>query len=114
MPSPSPRSQMLRDDLLAQLRAANKPLTTRRLREFAAPIPVEGFTVRAAPLREHVYRALQQMRAENLVEPIPSCGRDLAWQLTTHGAARQEIDTLNAVFALPATPQPSMQPKDKP
>ncbi|ETZ66983.1 hypothetical protein L841_3233 [Mycobacterium sp. MAC_080597_8934] len=48
------------------------------------------------------------------MEPIPSCGRDLAWQLTTQGAARQEIDTLNAVFALPAAPQPSMQPKDKP
>lgn len=112
---PNPRNQMLRDDLLAQLRSANKPLTTRRLRAGAAPIPVDGFTIRSAPLREHVYRVLQQMRADNLVEPIATCGRDLTWRLTTHGAARQEIDALTALFAHPAAPQPSIhQPKEHP
>lgn len=110
MPSSSPRTQMLRDDLLAQLRSARKPLTTRRLRAGAAPIPVDGFTVRAAPLREHVYRVLRQMQADNLVEPIATCGRDLAWQLTPQGAARDEIDSLTALLALPAATPLSMQP----
>lgn len=112
---PSPRNQMLRDDLLAQLRSANKPLTTRRLRAAAAPIPVDGFTIRAAPLREHIYRVLQQMRADDLVESIATCGRDLTWRLTTHGAAREEIDTLTTLFAEPAAPRPPIQqPKEHP
>lgn len=100
MPSAIPRNQMLRDDILAQLRSATTPLTTRRLRVAAAPVPVDGFTVRAAPLREHVYRVLQQMRADRLVEPVPTCGRDLAWRLTDSGAAKDEITSLRELFAL--------------
>ena len=50
------------------------------------------------------------MQADNLVEPIPTCGRDLAWQLTPQGAARDEIDSLTALLALPAATPLSMQP----
>ena len=114
MPSAIPRNQMLRDDILAQLRSATTPLTTRRLRAAAAPVSIDGFTVRAAPLREHVYRVLQQMRADRLVEPVPTCGRDLAWRLTEHGAAKDEIASLAELFALaPVQSRVSGQHRDQ-
>lgn len=108
MPSAIPRNQMLRDDILAQLRSATTPLTTRRLRVAAAPVPIDGFAVRAAPLREHVYRVLQQMRADRLVEPVPTCGRDLAWRLTDSGAAKDEISSLRELFALAPVHSPGI------
>ena len=108
MPSAIPRNQMLRDDILAQLRSATTPLTTRRLRVAAAPVPIDGLAGRAAPLREHVYRVLQQMRADRLVEPVPTCGRDLAWRLTDSGAAKDEISSLRELFALAPVQSPGI------
>ncbi len=112
MPSNIARTQMLRDDILAQLRSATAPLTTRRLRAGAAPVPIDGFTIRAAPLREHVYRVLRQMRADRLVEPVPTCGRDLAWRLTESGAAKDEIAALTELFALQPQPRAIGQHRD--
>lgn len=102
MPSRHPTHQMLRDDLLAQLRSTAKPVTTRRLQAVAAPLPFAGLNGRWRPLREHVYRELRRMQADSLVEPIPTCGREVSWQLTPTGAAAAEIDMLRALFDQPA------------
>lgn len=101
MPSRTGVGQMLRDDLLAQLRSTSSPQTTRRLRHAASLIPAPGFKGHWQPLREQVYRALRLMQHDGLVEQIATCGREVAWKLTDKGAARQEIENLTALFALP-------------
>ncbi|MDO3101041.1 hypothetical protein P5V93_24300 [Mycobacteroides abscessus subsp. abscessus] len=121
MPSRHRTHQMLRDDLLAQLRAAAKPVTTRRLRASASPLPFAGLNGRWRPLREHVYRELRRMQADALVTPIPTCGREVSWQLTPSGAATDEIALLRDLFAAPTSrggraemaPQRSNPPKDR-
>lgn len=104
MPSGTGVGQMLRDDLLAQLRSSTSPLTTRRLRHAASLIPAPGFKGHWQPLREQVYRALRHMQHDGLVEQLATCGREVAWKLTDKGAARQEIEYLTTLFTLPQVP----------
>ncbi|VBA61501.1 hypothetical protein [Mycobacterium attenuatum] len=101
MPSPRGVSSVLRDDVLAQLRSARRPLTTRTLRMRAAPVAVPGTSVRRPPLDQQVYRALARLRAAGMVTSIPACGRSVLWQLTEKGSAAAEIDALEALFAAP-------------
>lgn len=103
MPSRHRVHQMLRDDLLAQLRCTAKALTTRHLRAGAAPLPSPELNGRWRPLREHVYRELRRMELDALVVAIPTCGREVSWQLTALGAAGAEIEMLRVLFAQPCT-----------
>lgn len=121
MPSRHRVHQMLRDDLLAQLRGTSKALTTRHLRAGAAPLPSPGLNGRWRPLREHVYRELRRMEIDALVIAIPTCGREVSWQLTDLGAAEDEIESLRDLFNQPCAmgrtelaPQVLHPPKDIP
>ena len=115
MSSCQPVSHMLRDDVLAQLRSARRPLSTRTLRMRAAPVRVPGTILRRPPLDQQVYRALAALRAAGVVTSTPACGRSVLWQLTEKGCAAAEIESLEALFAAPPatlrTPaRPSVQP----
>jgi hypothetical protein len=116
VPSSQGVSHVLRDDVLAQLRLARRPLSTRTLRTRAAPVPVAGTSLRRPPLDQQVYRALARLRAAGLVTSIPACGRSMLWQLTEKGSAAAEIEVLEALFAAPPatlrTPaRPGAQPR---
>ena len=101
MPSCHSISHMLRDDVLAQLRSARRPLSTRTLRMRAAPVRVPGTTLQRPPLDQQIYRALAALRAAGLVTSTPACGRSVLWQLTEKGCAADEIEMLKALFASP-------------
>lgn len=102
MPSDLDLAVMLRHDILAQLRSASRPLSTRTLRMRAAPVPVAGTTVRRPPLDPQIYRSLARLRAAGLVTSITTGGRSVLWQLTPKGAAGDEIAELEALLAATA------------
>lgn len=100
MPSDLDPSNILRNDILAQLRSTARPVSTRTLRMRAAPVPVAGTTLRRPPLDQQVYRTLARLRATGIVASIPTCGRSVLWQLTAKGAAADEIAHLEALLTV--------------
>ena len=63
--------QRLRDDLLAQLRTARRPMSTTELRDNAPTQPIRaGSAVTVAPLQEQVHRALCVPRAHGKDDEI--------------------------------------------
>jgi hypothetical protein len=91
-------NRRLRDDILAQMRTARRPLTTTQLRENAASLPVRpGARTQLAPPQEQVYRALCQLRAQGKVRQHPTPGRDVAWVIV-RGEDDDEIARLEAAL----------------
>ena len=92
---------MLRDDLLAQLRSAPRPLSTAQLLAHAPDVPVSGARQRFAPLREQIYRALCALERGGLVTRVDAEGRSLHWTASPTAADR-EIAALEAAFHAPS------------
>lgn len=91
-------NRQLRDDIVAQLRTARRPMTTTQLREKAPRLPLRrgGPTVLAPP-QEQIYRALCQLRSQGMVRQHPTPGRDAAWVIVP-GEADDEIARLEAAL----------------
>jgi hypothetical protein len=91
-------NRQLRDDIVAQLRTARRPMTTTQLREKAPRLPLRrgGPTVLAPP-QEQIYRALCQLRSQGMVRQHPTPGRDAAW-VVVPGEADDEIARLEAAL----------------
>lgn len=104
MPNRTRRIAMLRDDILAQLRAAAGPLSTSHLRCHAAKVPVPGATGLFAPLQEQVFRTLRGLMRDQLVSRTAAGGREVTWALTAAGAAAEEIAALEHVLHLDCRP----------
>ena len=97
--------QRLRDDLLAQLRTARRPMSTSELRDKAPTQPLRaGSAVTVAPLQEQVYRALCVLRVHGKVEQHRSQGRTVSWVAAADTDADDEIADLEAAFQ--ASPVP--------
>ena len=60
-------NRILRDDLLAQLRTSNTPLTTAELRRRAPRVPAARIIGPVAPLHEHIYGLLCGLQRQGLV-----------------------------------------------
>ena len=91
-------NRQLRDDILAQLRTARRPMTTTQLREKAPRLPLRsGGQTLLAPPQEQVYRALCQLRSRGTVRQHPTPGRDAAWVIVP-GEADDEIARLEAAL----------------
>lgn len=101
MPEPAPASSILRDDLLAQLRSAPRPLSTAQLLARAPDVPVRGTLQRFAPLREQIYRALCALERGGLVTRVEEEGRSQHWTASPTAADR-EIAALEAAFQAPS------------
>lgn len=97
MPNPAPAASVLRDDLLAQLRSAARPLSTTQLLSQAPDVPVRGARQRFAPLREQIYRALCALERGGLVTRVNVEGRSQHWTASPTVADR-EIAALEAAF----------------
>ena len=94
----SAAARILRDDLLAQLRVAGRPLTTAQLCRQAPRVPTPGAAVPLPPLREQVYRILCTLRRDDLVTRTKTPDRFVAWAVAP-GPADDEIAALEAVLA---------------
>ena len=107
MGNTSPAAQILRKDLLAQLRAAGCSLTTLQLRGQASRVPVPGAAVALPPLREQVYRVLRALQRDGLVTrgrafATVGDGGQVAWSAAP-SPADGEIAALEAAFRATAT-----------
>jgi hypothetical protein len=103
---------MLRDDILAQLRAAGRPLTTTELRKNAPKVPTRGATHLLAPLQEQIYRVLRGLVHDGLVTRTASGRRTITWT-TTPGQADDEIAALQAALSISIDrPRPNAAPTD--
>jgi len=101
VPDPATASSILRDDLLAQLRSATRPLSTAQLLARAPVVPVAGTRQRFAPLREQIYRALCALERGGLVTRVDAGDRSLHWEASP-SAADHEIAALEAAFRAPS------------
>ena len=90
----------LRDDLIAQLRAVRRPLTTAQLCRHAAHVPVPGLAVPLPPLREQVYRVLCALHREGLITR-EQAARCVVWSAAPNPIADREIAALEAAFSAP-------------
>ena len=101
-------NELLRDDILAQLRTARRPMSTTELREKAPTQPFRpNSTRRFPPLQEQVYRALCRLRSEGKVDQHCARGRIVTW-VAVAGDADDEIADLEASFqASPTADDPS-------
>lgn len=71
---------ILRDDLLAQLRAAGRPLTTSELRANAPEQPLwPGAAHRYRPPQEQIYRILCRLAGNGKIIRHPARGRTVTW-----------------------------------
>jgi len=104
VPNRTRRIDMLRDDILAQLRAAAGPLSTSHLRCHATKVPVPGATGLFAPLQEQVFRTLRGLMRDQLVFRAAAGGHEVTWALTAAGAAAEEIAALERVLHLQCRP----------
>ncbi|MGV7254601.1 hypothetical protein PJI20_10030 [Mycobacterium kansasii] len=109
MPSRAYSIQMLRDDLLAQMRSAQRPLCTSELRENAGRLPVPGAARAFPPIREQIYRVMCGLENDGLVTRASTSGRAATWALTPAGAATDEIAALENALRLPAARPAGMQ-----
>jgi hypothetical protein len=91
-------TRILRDDLLAQLRATRWPLTTAQLQRHAAHVPTPGAAVLLPPIREQVYRVLCALHRDGLVARAPAERVGNVW-LAAPSPADEEIAALEAAFA---------------
>nr|VTP01789.1 hypothetical protein BIN_B_04192 [Mycobacterium riyadhense] len=106
MPRYSPATRILRDDLLAQLRSATRPLSTSELREHAPNVPMPRMAHAVVPVSEQVYRILCALHKQGLVTRAGAKGRDATWDAAPTGADA-EIAALEAMLSLSAdTAQP--------
>ncbi|GAB4897879.1 hypothetical protein MAHJHV34_49750 [Mycobacterium avium subsp. hominissuis] len=102
-------NETLRDDILAQLRTARRPMSTSELRAHAPRLPLRpGGGPLLAPLQEQVYRALCVLRRHGKVAQHQSRGRIVTWVATHDGDDDEEIADLEAAFRgrLPAPGDP--------
>lgn len=97
MPNTTAATRILRDDLLAQLRSAQRPLTTTQLRNHAPAVPVAGATVPRPPIQEQIYRVLCALERQSLAKRGPTQGREVTW-LPAPNPADREIAALEAAF----------------
>jgi len=105
-------TQILRDDIMAQLRAAGRPMTTTELRKNAPKVPTRGATQLLAPLQEHIYRVLRGLVHEGLVTRSTLGRRTVTWS-TTPGQAEHEIAALEAALSISIDqPRPNAAPTD--
>ena len=105
--------QRLRDDLLAQLRTARRPMSTTELRDNAPTQPIRaGSAVTVAPLQEQVYRALCVLRVHGKVEQHRSLGRIVTWVAVADTDADDEIADLEAAFQASPVPSGGQPPAD--
>jgi hypothetical protein len=89
---------ILRDDLLAQLRAAARPMSTSELRSNAPGLPLwPGASRRYPPAQERIYRALCRLADARKVIRHPSRGRTVTWSAAP-SADDAEIDILERAF----------------
>lgn len=98
MPSSSAATRVLRDDLLAQLRIAQRPLTTAQLRLHAPEVPVAGVAISCAPIHEQIYRVLCGLERQGLLTRGGREGREVTWMAAANPADR-EIAALEAAFS---------------
>lgn len=106
MPNTQRISEIIRNDVLAQLRTTDRPMTTEHIRRGSGRIPVPGTNVQRQPILEQVYRVLRRLRDEEQVVSIATPGRNLQWLITDKGAAAEEIAALNALLAAPTAEEP--------
>jgi hypothetical protein len=105
-------TQILRDDIMAQLRAAGRPMTTTELRKNAPTVPTRGATRLLAPLQEQIYRVLRGLVHDGLVTRTARGGRTVTWT-TTPGQADHEIAALEAALSISIDqPRPNAVPTD--
>jgi hypothetical protein len=105
--------QRLRDDLLAQLRTARRPMSTTELRDNAPTQPIRaGSAVTVDPLQEQVYRALCVLRAHGKVEQHRSQGRIVTWVAVADTDADDEVADLEAAFHASPVPGGGQPPAD--
>lgn len=97
MPNITAATRILRDDLLAQLRSAQRPLTTAQLRERAPAVPITGVAAARPPTQEQVYRVLCTLQRQGLVQRGATQGREITW-LPAPNPADREIASLEAAF----------------
>jgi hypothetical protein len=85
---------VLRDDILVQLRAAGRPLSTSELRTNAPTQPLKpGGPAHYLPPQERVYRALLKLQADGKTIKHRSTGRIVTWS-AARSADDDEIDRL--------------------
>lgn len=98
MPNITAATRILRDDLLAQLRSAQRPLTTAQLRDRAPAVPVTGLAaVGRPPIQEQIYRVLCALERQGLISRGATQGREVTW-LPAPNPADREIAALEAAF----------------
>lgn len=99
MPDHPCPTQILRDDIMAQLRAASRPMSTTELRKSAPKVPTRGATHLLAPLQEQIYRVLRGLANDGLITRTTPGGRTVTWT-TTPGQADHEIAALEAALSI--------------
>lgn len=92
-------TRILRDDLLAQLRATRWPLTTAQLQRHAAHVPTPGAAAPLPPIREQVYRVLCALHRDGLVARAQAERAGIVVWLAAPSPADEEIAALEAAFA---------------
>jgi hypothetical protein len=103
VPERSRATAILRDDILAQLRTAQRPLTTSELRTRAPKVPVSGIAYPIAPLREQVYTVLRALERDGMVTRSgPGEGGTVTWSALP-SAADEEIADLEPTLASDTT-----------
>ncbi|MBV0920286.1 hypothetical protein KC238_23805 [Mycobacteroides chelonae] len=94
---------ILRDDLLAQLRSAGRPMSTTELRTNAPQQPLAPGAQRSyPPTQERIYRALCRLVHSNKVVRHVAVGRVVTWSAAPSDDDA-EIDDLERAFNSPAT-----------
>jgi hypothetical protein len=94
---------MLRDDILAQLRAAGRPVSTSELRINAPAQPLQpGGPAEYPPLQERVYRALLKLQAAGKIIKHPPTGRTVTWS-AARGVDDEEIERLEDALSAPSS-----------
>ncbi|MDV7195555.1 hypothetical protein [Mycolicibacterium fortuitum] len=94
---------ILRDDLLAQLRAAGRPMSTSQLRTNAPHQPlVSGGQRSYPPTQERIYRALCRLVDSGKVVRQRAAGRVVTWSAAPSDDD-VEIEDLERAFNSPTT-----------
>lgn len=79
MPKYSPAARLLREDLLAQLRTARRPLSTSELHEHAPRVPTPHADCLVTPSGEQIYRVLCSLQTDGLLTHGGRSGRAVPW-----------------------------------
>jgi hypothetical protein len=103
VPDHTAATRILRDDIVAQLRAAGRPMTTTELRKKAAKIPTRGAAEPLPPIQEQIYRVLCRLDRDGLVRRTTAGERTVTWT-STPSQADSEIADLEAALSLTGAP----------